>query len=68
MSINFLEAVFVKLFDYSQADIFKRNDAPIGRPVNERMIPLVFHTIDCCRVVRIGPGNDHAGQSHNIEL
>src|ERR671923_1203053 len=68
MSIYFLKALLIKLLDHSQANVLKGNDTSIGRSVDERMISLVFDAIDCRRVVRVGAGNNHAGQSHNVEL
>src|ERR687890_537911 len=68
MSVDFLKTAIVKLLDDRQTDVLKGNDLCVCRAQYKRMIALVFQAVYCGCVIRICPGNNHAGNAQDVEL
>src|ERR687897_402826 len=68
MSVDFSKTPIVKLLDHCQTDVLKGNDICVCRAKYKRMIALVFQAVYRRCVIRVCPGNDHAGHSQDVEL
>jgi hypothetical protein len=68
MSVDFFKTPIVKLLDHRQTDVLKGNHICVCRAKYERMIALVFQAVYGGCIVRVCPGNDHAGNAQDVEL
>ena len=68
MSVDLFETLFVEFFDHRQIDVLDGNDARVGRAEGKRVVALVIHAVDGRRVIGIGPRNDNARDTQDIEL